>query len=189
MASPGSVARRAPFVNLLAGELALCFLSLSGLILTTAQHAQVSASSNLAVAHASDVVERGGRAAHQRAGHDPTRATHPLCRGGPWATILRGVPNGVGQSEEVILAGWGGFETLGEADDLPAARGGEGFQMHLAQVVGLGLAFGGQGPENDGLVRIHAREGRDSGVLTAGSAATTHGSHPHRLPLEARGRP
>ena len=81
-----------------------------------------------------------------------------------------------------VLAGPGGLEGRGQADHLPAARGGEGFHVLGAQVVGLGLALRGQGPDDDRGVRVHVGQGGDGGVLAAGPAAASDASHQGRLP-------
>jgi hypothetical protein len=79
---------------------------------------------------------------------------------------------GVGQCDQVVRGGGWGFELAVVADQFPAAGGGEAAGVRLAQVVGMGLGVGSEGPHNRGRLRIHVRQRRDRqpGAGVAGAA-------------------
>lgn len=149
------------------------------LLLLPAQHAQVTTSHDLRTVH----LRQGPRGRlRQRGGQDPARTPRPLRRLRTGTLVTRGVPHGVREGEEVILAGGCGLKACRQADHLPASGGCEGLDVLLAQVVGLRLTLSGQGAQHDRGVGVDTRQRRDGGILAAWSAAASDGSHRRRLP-------
>ena len=96
--------------------------------------------------------------------------------GGPAGmTGPAGLPDRVGQRQQVVVGGSARRQVGREAQDLPAARGGEPLAVLRAEVVGVRLGVRRQRAEHGGLVGVDVGEGRDGGP-TAGRARAAAGA-------------
>ena len=83
----------------------------------------------------------------------------------------------VGKRFQVIAAGPGRSRAVEEADDLPAARGGEALRVLGAQVVAVGFGVGGERAEDRGRVGVDVRQRRDGGPAASGARTATYRAH------------
>lgn len=114
------------------------------------------------------------------------RAVRPPSGPPPWARCRRPpprapgawpLPDRVGQRLQVVAAGAGRARTVGEPDDLPAARGGEALGVLGAQVVAVGFGVGRERSEYRGRVRVDVRQRRDGGTAASGARTATYRAH------------
>jgi hypothetical protein len=94
-------------------------------------------------------------------------------------TLLRPsrLPHSVGKGFQIIPAGPGRTGTVGEPDDLPAARCREALGVLGTQVVAVGLGVGGERAEDCGRVGIDVRQRRDGGAAASGARTATYRAH------------
>jgi hypothetical protein len=100
-------------------------------------------------------------------------------------TLLRPgrFPYSVGEGFEIVTAGPGRGRAVGEANDLPAARGGQPPTVLGAEVIAMGLCIGGEGAEDRGRVGVDVRQRSDGGAAARSARTATyraHGMGPYR---------
>jgi hypothetical protein len=92
--------------------------------------------------------------ARRPAGHTAGRLLH--AGGG-----ASGLPNRLGQGDQVVRARYGCLELTEVADELPAAGRREAAGVAVAEVVRVGFGIGGQRADDGGGVRVDVRQGGD----------------------------
>ncbi len=75
-----------------------------------------------------------------------------------------GFPDGVHQCGQLIGTGGAREGAKVEAEDFPAARGGQPLRVQLAQVIAVRLGVGCQRSQDGGGIGIYVRQGSDGGL-------------------------
>lgn len=88
-----------------------------------------------------------------------------------------GFAYGVGQGFEVVAAGARRAGPVGQADDVPAARGGQALRVLGTQVVAVGFGVGGERAENCGRIGVDVRQCRDGRAAARGARTATYKAH------------
>lgn len=98
---------------------------------------------------------------------------------GPGRAVRRTgcLAHGVGQGFEVVAGGAGGRGAVGEAYDVPAARGRQALRVLGAQVIAVGFGVGGERAENCGRIGVDVRQCRDGRAAARGARTATYKAH------------
>lgn len=108
-------------------------------------------------------------------------ATGPHRRGPGVVRIIRagvsGLPDSVGEGEEIVRAGHGRLVRAGQVNDFPSQGGCQSGRMFGAQIVAMRLCKGRKGPQNSCRIGIDVRQSCHGRFTAGGSGALTKGSH------------